>query len=280
MSFYKTSLKSLGEPLIDRKIRLGDKSLIEGKEEGLRDALISALKNRHLLAFLIDEGHHLIYAYNRKLEMEEIKSISNLSGVPLILFGTYDLLDLLDLSGQLAFRAEEIHFPRYYSSDKDDYQDFIDALGSLQNFLPVKTMPDFVNDPNYMYFRSAGCIGILKQWLYRCLVEVLKKGEDTIDRNCLERNAYTFSKLLEITREITDGERRWKERKNGTPEKEKLLEDVLNTPPGLVQRGLVPIISPASLEENQPQNNPRSHAFGARNPSITPIGPDPSPTNS
>ena len=85
----------------------------------LRVALESAIRQRRPLAFLVDEAQHLAkIAGGRKLQdqLDCVKSLAIRTQTVHVLAGTYDLLILRQLSGQLSRRTRHIHFalPRRY----------------------------------------------------------------------------------------------------------------------------------------------------------------------
>ncbi|HEY9829205.1 MAG TPA: TniB family NTP-binding protein, partial [Stenomitos sp.] len=134
--YFTRSLIAMEEPLIDYKIDYGErgvhrnnqgKIVIEPKVSApnLRRALENALKHRCPDAFLIDEAQHLQKMNSgRRLQdnMDCIKSIANLTCVPHVIIGTYELLTFRNLSGQLSRRTQDIHFPRYQAKNPNDLE--------------------------------------------------------------------------------------------------------------------------------------------------------------
>jgi predicted AAA+ superfamily ATPase len=92
-----------------------------------RFALEKAIKYRKPKAVLIDEAQHLtVLTSARKLldQQNTIKSIANRTKTTHVLFGTYDLLLLQNLNGQLARRTDDVHFGRYNIENKEDAEIF------------------------------------------------------------------------------------------------------------------------------------------------------------
>ena len=48
-------------------------------------------------------------------QMDNLKSLANMTNTVHVLIGTYDLLGLMNSSAQLSRRSIEIHFPRYHA---------------------------------------------------------------------------------------------------------------------------------------------------------------------
>jgi energy-coupling factor transporter ATP-binding protein EcfA2 len=230
IDFYTQALISLNEPLVDDKIaydafdfgvpgvRLDERGqvVIQSKAHGrnLRRALENCLRHRRPTAFIIDDAHHLqSVASGRRLrdQMDAIKSLAERSGTVHVLIGTYELMNLTNLSDQLSRRSRHIPFGRYRVDCEQDVHDFKAVLKTLQQHLPVPEEPDLVSQWEYFYEYSAGCVGILKIWLCDALAEALEKGQKTLTRPCLGRNAMAPDRLMTVVREIIEGERKLEE---------------------------------------------------------------------
>jgi hypothetical protein len=160
---------------------------------------------------MIDEAQHLAkIASGRRLldQLDVIKSIANRTQTIHVLYGTYDLLAFRNLNGQLSRRSMDVHFPRYRAEFADDRKAFIGVLRSFAQQLPLAEMPDLASDWEFLYERSIGCVGVLKQWLVRSLSAVLRQGEATLSRRTLESQALSVSQIDKILSEASDGEMR------------------------------------------------------------------------
>src|SRR6266567_2483417 len=128
--YYRTALVQLGEPFYgetrvidihegqtwETKTRTRGRAAQFSDSGQLRHALEDAVVRHGVRAIIIDEAQHLMkVASGAKLldQLEWLKSMSNTMGVVHVLVGTYDLLDLRNLSSQAARRGHDIHFPRY-----------------------------------------------------------------------------------------------------------------------------------------------------------------------
>lgn len=210
---FVRSLRQLQEPLLDRKVLLdGVTGELEwGTERVLRHAYESCLKYRKVDLAIWDEAHHL-----RKLagsrafveQMDTVKSIVNLTGTLHLLAGTYEMLDLCDLSAELARRTYDVHLPRYGESAHDQ-RIFLNVIRSLQIHLPLP-QTDLSPVADYLYERSLGCVGILKDWLMEALVLAMEENA-SVTATVLRRTGYSPGKLQAIRREIELGECRRRE---------------------------------------------------------------------
>jgi SOS response regulatory protein OraA/RecX len=219
--YFTRSLIALEEPLIQYKVDYGSRGIhrnhqgeivIEPKVTApeLRRALENALKYRRPKAFLIDEAQHMQkMASGRRLQdnMDCLKSLTNLTGVMHILFGTYELLTFRNLSAQLSRRTVDIHFPRYRTNVKEDIEVFTSVLWNFQQHLPLQEEPDLLNYWQYCYAGSLGCIGILKDWLTRSLKDALDDGSETLTLQHLQRRSWSVAQLETMLKEIQEGEK-------------------------------------------------------------------------
>lgn len=98
------------------------KGLSSNSLASLRTAVESALRARGTQALIIDEAAHLIQVSSNRLQnqLDTLKSLANSSGAQIVLVGSYDLYQLMSLSGQLARRTHVIHFERYREDREDD----------------------------------------------------------------------------------------------------------------------------------------------------------------
>lgn len=72
--------------------------------------------------------------------------------------------------------------------------------------MPLKITPDFSKDIKYFFIKTAGCIGILKDWLTRILGHALEQGLDTFDVAFADKYAIDNKGLRTIIEEALNGE--------------------------------------------------------------------------
>lgn len=218
--YYRRALIALDEPLIDRKLTdqvrnafrdscggaLRD-SRLPGLE--LRIALERTLIHRRPAAFFIDEAQHLAKMKSgRKLQdqLDSIKSLASLASTVHVLIGTYELLPFRNLSAQLSRRSIDVHFPRYHAERSDDFAAFRNAVFTLQRHLPLSGEADLLPHLEYLYERSIGCVGVVKDWLTRALALALNQGARAVSLKMLERTSWSLDQSERMAREAVDGE--------------------------------------------------------------------------
>lgn len=223
---FKRLLEAAREPLIDYKLdRNGTSRRREtpafpfecsprasGAE--YQHSVEQAIRFRRPQAVLIDEAQHLTkMSSGRRLidQLDVIKSISNHTATPHVLFGTYDLLAFRNLNGQLRRRSFCIHFSRYHADQSSEAAIFINVVRSLSRHLPLNGADDLISGWEFLYERSIGCVGILKDWLVQAVSVMMRRGRRHLERRDLEVTALPVSQCEKILSECIEGEMRLEE---------------------------------------------------------------------
>ena len=219
---FRRLLLEMEEPLVDYKmnpdapVRVGNrvaKFLPSARAAGseYHYAVELALRFRRPVAVLIDEAQHLArMGSGRRLsdQLDVIKSIANRTGTIHVLLGTYELLAFRNLSAQLSRRSIDIHFQRYRADDSGDRRMFLTVLRSFEPHLPLAQPPDLVNEWEYLYERSIGCVGVLKEWLVRALTRVLARNSPVLTPRDLQEHALSVPQCEKLLSEALEGESR------------------------------------------------------------------------
>ena len=222
---FRRLLLQMDEPLVDYKINtavpihIRDKAvrfMPSARAVGAEyhHAVERALAFRRPMAVLIDEAQHLArMSSGRRLsdQLDVIKSLANRTNTVHVLIGTYELLAFRNLSAQLSRRSIDIHFPRYKADDPDDLKVFRTIVKSFEQQLPLLEPPDLLKDWEYLYERSIGCVGVLKDWLVRVLVSLSRRGAETLNRKDVEAHAPSVAQCDKMLSEAVEGEVRLSE---------------------------------------------------------------------
>lgn len=167
---------------------------------------------------MIDEAQHLAkMSSGRRLldQLDVIKSIANCTATPHILAGTYDLLAFRNLSGQLSRRSIDVHFSRYRADRPGEVAIFANVLRSFAAQLPLAEPPDLVKDWEFLYERSIGCVGIVKEWLVMALSSMFGRGGNRLERKDLDACALSVTQCDKLLSECIEGETRLEESDDG-----------------------------------------------------------------
>lgn len=265
--FYIRLLTGQNEPLVDRKLylprqmpllpegRIGSRGLEQSVSDALRRSVEEHLRRRQTRLLVIDEAHHILLASNRQrleCQFESLKSLAAETGATILLVGTYRLLDILDQSAQLTRRCQVVNFPRYDMRRVADREMFMRILFHFSEWLSQYVPTRLQDEADYFYRKSAGCVGILKDWMARCLEYALLEKAPRIDAAFAERFALTNRGLMTIIEEACWGE-------------EKLLDVDDSRVIDLLKNGVV-----LSEEQQRPVKEPRRP--GKRKPKRDPVG--------
>ncbi|HFK1457216.1 TPA: AAA family ATPase [Bacillus cereus] len=219
--FYVRVLRAMEEPLIEKKIIYKNNIEPEKREKikvgpghyltspELRRSLENAFYYRKPQVFIVDEAQHFTKVPSARKyldQLDSLKSLSNLTKVPQLLVGTYELKNFVNLNGQLARRTFDIHFPRYDISNKQDFINYLGVIKGLFEYLPIETSSSLLENWDYLYERTVGCVGILKDWLTRALRLALENNEKSLKIQHLRNTALSINKVSKLVDELSQGE--------------------------------------------------------------------------
>lgn len=217
--FYRSILEALGDDLsMPRQVYDVDQQtgrLLRARRTstnslgGLRTAVKQALEARQVRFVVIDEAAHIFRQSSpSKLitQLDTLKSLSNTSGVQFVLVGSYDLYELLFLSGQLARRIQVIHFSRYREDDDADVRTFRACVQQFQNANKELWGDGMMEYADALMENTLGCVGTLKSVLKRAAR--FASGRGKWSKGALESALLTQTQREQILREILDGEQR------------------------------------------------------------------------
>jgi energy-coupling factor transporter ATP-binding protein EcfA2 len=227
----------------------------------LRDVVEEALKHRKPKGVLIDEAQHMcVMTSGRKLvnQPDSIKSVANRTETTHILFGSYDLLALRNLSGQLARRTIQLHFKRYDNQNARDVRIFLNILRQFQDNLPMEETIDLVDNWEFIYSRSIGYVGVLKEWFNRSLSMALDEKSSGLKMRHLTSSALSTSQAGRLLDEVLSGEK--KIRVEEIPQ-EKLMSRL----------NFIKVIKPDGQVRNLATKK-KSTSVGTRNPKRDKVG--------
>jgi hypothetical protein len=92
--------------------------------------------------------------------------------------------------------------------DPSDRQVFLTVLHSFEKHLPLAEPPNLVEEWEYLYERSIGCVGVLKDWLVRALTAVLRRNAAVLTHKDLQAQALSASQCEKMLSETLEGEGR------------------------------------------------------------------------
>src|SRR5712692_208164 len=97
-------------------------------------------------------------------------------------------------------------WPVNRAENSEDRQTFINVVRSFEKELPFEERPDLVSDWEFLYERSLGSIGVLKEWLVRAATVAARKGGHRLTRANLEAQALSVAQCEQMHAETAEGE--------------------------------------------------------------------------
>ncbi len=205
MDFYPAVLRELKDPFL----QLHKRYAIRARD--VKEAMVEGLLQRKTRIVIVDEAHHLAKARSgRRLldNLDHLKYFENRTGVSHVLVGTYAMRPFRKVNAQLALRSVDVHFRRYDATKDEDRIAFKSALWALQRQLPLEEEPQLRQHWEFLYARSLGCIGLLKQHLNLALKWALDDDKaKTITLDLLQKTAQHKDKVMMALRDIIKGEK-------------------------------------------------------------------------
>lgn len=214
-AFTLRLLEAVRHPMLsmhgDNSLTLSAANKIERSTESiLRQALERALKHRGVRYLFIDEAQHVRYASKQSQApcavMDSWKCLAQTSGLVLVVVGAYPILEVLRNSPHMLGRKKQIHLSRYGATEQEVLE-FAKICRAFEQAMGDYVQSNLlVSHTQYLHERTCGCIGLLKSWLKHALTLAHLNGCQ-VDLQLLEQTMMSDSDLLEISKEIAEGER-------------------------------------------------------------------------
>ncbi|KAA0691792.1 hypothetical protein DT594_16260 [Halopseudomonas laoshanensis] len=214
-AFTLRLLEAVRHPMLsmdgDDALTLTAANKIERSTESiLRQALERALKHRGVRYLFIDEAQHVRYASKQSQApcavMDSWKCLAQTAGLVLVVVGAYPILEVLRNSPHMLGRKKQIHLSRYGAAE-EEILEFAKICRAFEQAMGDSVLSNLlVSHTQYLHERTCGCIGLLKSWLKHALT-LAHLNDCQLDLRLLEQTMMSDSDLLEISKEIAEGER-------------------------------------------------------------------------
>jgi energy-coupling factor transporter ATP-binding protein EcfA2 len=216
--FYQRILSQLGDNLDAPKVAYGvdpqsgrlvrPRGASGNSLAALRTAVERGLRERQVRFVVIDEAAHIIRQTrgNSRLEiqLDTLKSLVNQCGTQMVMVGSYDLYQLVSLSGQLARRTHVLHFERYREDRPEDVRAFEACIQSFEKALSHLWGGQLTRYSNALLGNTLGCVGTLSSVLARAARLSEAGGGWSVE--ALKRALLNEAQHKRILEEIVDGE--------------------------------------------------------------------------
>lgn len=174
---------------------------------GLRTTVERALRNRRCRFLVIDEAAHMIHQTRRnrlEIQLDTVKSLANQGGVQIVMVGSYDLFQLMSLSGQLARRTHVLHLARYRQDIESDVRAFKACIQKFQDAAAPLWGQNLMPYADVLHENTLGCIGTLSAVLTRAARLAESYGNWSLEH--LRTALLSELQRKQILEEILEGE--------------------------------------------------------------------------
>jgi hypothetical protein len=176
----------------------------------MREAVIYAFALLRVKVVFVDEAQHLMSVdtpHKPASQLDWLKTLTNRTNVLHVLAGNFDLYDFCHLNGQAGRRMRDLHFPRYHFDNATECEEFVGALRSLLEQIPlVVDVPDLLTHWRWFGEWSLGCVGVLSDWLVETVDALYKRGETIFTIDALQKHALPSDLRARMEREARTGE--------------------------------------------------------------------------
>lgn len=205
-NLYWDILKKLNQEFVNEYSRRSRQPSTQLVSEAVRESII----HRGTKYLIIDEAQHIGIGAStdekRANHMDVLKSITNRTGCNIILAGTYQYKNLLNLNEQLSRRSINVHLERYRLSSPEDIREFLNILLDFQTEMPIPEMPRLLDYAQELYEACLGCVGILKPILYSALADAIDSNANTVTLDNIRPYVTTLKQRTKMVEEIHAGE--------------------------------------------------------------------------
>ncbi len=178
----------------------------------MRNAVEYAFALLQVKVVFVDEAQHLLAADPRSrptAQLDWLKTLTNRTNVLHVLVGNFDVYECCHLNGQAVRRMRDHHFPRYHLDTQKECEEFVGALQSLLECVPMTVdVPALLTNWRWFGEWSMGCVGVLGDWIVETVDALWSKGETALTVEALTKYALQPDQRARLEMEIRTGEHR------------------------------------------------------------------------
>jgi energy-coupling factor transporter ATP-binding protein EcfA2 len=178
----------------------------------MRNAVEYALALLQVKVVFVDEAQHLLAADPLRKptsQLDWLKTLTNKTNVLHVLVGNFDLYACCHLNGQAVRRMRDHHFPRYHMDNQTECKEFVGALQSLLESVPMTVdVPALLNHWRWFGEWSMGCVGVLGDWIVETVDALWSGGETVLTVEALTKYALQPDQRARLEMEARTGEHR------------------------------------------------------------------------
>jgi len=187
--FLLRYLDQLGDPFCMLQLR----SYKRMRNHELIDMIVKRIKQKGIRLVIIDEAdlfvsvRGLAQAYEN---LQFLKSLVNITGIPHVFAGTPDLGEFLSMEGQVINRSHVVKLAPYSYENDTHVKIFLQALNVFEKKIQVPISKSLKKDPKLLFKVTNGCIGALKELLVRMEAMAIGHDQDEISPALIEMFGY------------------------------------------------------------------------------------------
>lgn len=184
--FLLRYLDFLGDPFASAMNR----SYKRMKNHELIDLIVKRIRQKGIKLVIIDEAdlfvtvRGLAQAYEN---LQFLKSLVNITGIPHVFAGTQELGEFLAMEGQVINRSHVVQLAPYDQNNKQHVQIFSQTLREFEKGLSIPVAADLKRNTTVLFEATNGCVGALKELLVRMEAMAVAHGEKQITAALIER---------------------------------------------------------------------------------------------
>ncbi len=192
----KSSITYTNKPfLVDYLICLGDvfagsssRSYSKMTNHELIQLIVRRVKQCGIKLVIVDEANRFVdkLGYTQVYEnLQFLKSLTNLTGIPHIFAGTPTLGQFLGLEGQIINRAHVVRLAPYNSGKGGDIKKFKQVLNEFEKEIEVPIHPALKANPVALFNATNGCVGAIRELLIKLNSHAIEFEQEAITAELL-----------------------------------------------------------------------------------------------
>lgn len=178
----------------------------------VRNVVEYALALLQVKVIFVDEGQHLLAPDPLRkptAQLDWLKALANRTNVLHVLVGNFDLYEYCHLNGQTTRRMRDQHFPRYHLDNQKECEEFVGALQSLLENVPLTVdVPALLSHWRWFGEWSMGCVGVLGDWIVETVDALWTENKTVLTVDALTSYALQPDQRARLEMEARTGEHR------------------------------------------------------------------------
>lgn len=164
--FLLRYLEHLGDPFSV----LGNTSYKRMTNYDLIDLIVRRIRQKGVKLVMVDEADLFVTVRGQAQAFENLqflKSLVNITGIPHIFAGTPALAEFLSMEGQVINRSHVVRLAPYSYHNAEHVKIFIQILNQFEKATETPMDPKLKVDPAVLFKVTNGCVGALRELLIR-----------------------------------------------------------------------------------------------------------------